>query len=245
MTYDVEDSEDGLPPIDQSRAHANGANGEVPILGSTTKTLEGDNTLDLTSEEDNAPDGRGRMANAASVISSGEKSHNRVAPEPVTPKRRLRNYRTLPMLASSPSSETDANPLTRQLRHSLSEPPESQPDTNQSTPKRGRSRGDNAKNVPEPLVISSENEEELSEDNIITPVRRRRGTAIVQSTPQRKPCEGDEVQELNDDVADLSDTGKSLLADNQADPQIVTFLYAIDPTLIFFDGSTPQNPYQR
>lgn len=217
----------------------------MPIFGSTTKALEGETTVELTSKEENGPDDRGRMANAPSVISSGEKSHNRVAPEPVTPKRRLRTYRTLPMLASSPSSETDANPPTRQLRHSLLEPPESQPDTNQSTPYRGRLRGDNAKNVPEPLLISSESEEELSEDNIITPVRRRRGTAIVQSIPQRKPCEGDEVQELNDDVADLSDTGKSLLADNQADPQIVPSLYANDPTLIFSDGSTPQNPYQR
>lgn len=161
LTYYIDNSDDDTLQIGHSKAHANGANGGMPIFGGAIKALEEAATIESTSEEDITPIRSGRRARAAPItLTDEEDSDHQVAPVPVTSRRCSRTYWPLPNLASSPSSEI----------------------------------GDS------------------SEDDIITPVRRRRSTANIEPIPQRELPEGEEVQELDDDVADLSDTGESMLA---------------------------------
>lgn len=206
--HDIDYSEDDARRIGQPKAHAHGANGGTPVFGGTTKALEGTATIESTSEEDITPIRSARRARAAPVtLSNEEDSDDQVAPVPVTPKLQSRTHRTLPTLASSPSSEADVASPKRRLRQELSV---------LFTPKRSRLEGHNPRETPEPLLISSGNEEDLSEDEIITPARRRRSTANIETTPQRELSKGGEVQDLDADLAHLSDTGESMLANHWA-----------------------------
>ncbi len=215
--HDIDYSEDDARRIGQPKAHAHGANGGTPVFGGTTKALEGTATIESTSEEDITPIRSARRARAAPVtLSNEEDSDDQVAPVPVTPKLQSRTHRTLPTLASSPSSEADVASPKRRLRQKLSVSPTSQPNGTQFTPKRSRFEGHNPKGTLEPLIISSGNEGDSSEVDIITPARRRRSAALIETTPQRELSKGEEVQDLAADVADLSDTGESMLANHWA-----------------------------
>lgn len=208
-----DNSEDDTLQIGQSRAHAHGANGGKPIFGGTTKALERAATIESTSEEDITPIRNGRRARGApTTLSDEEDSDHRVAPVPVTPRRYSRTHWPLPTRASSPSSETGVDSPNRQLSQKLSMSPESQPNANQSTPKRSHFDAHDPRQTPEPLIISSGNGEDSSDDDIMTPARRRRNAANFETTTQRDSSKGEDVREMDDDVADLSDTGESMLA---------------------------------
>jgi len=219
----ISDIDEGDGPENGQMGHATGANGGVPMSGGTTKAVEGDATLESDSEDAIIPVRSGRRARVAPIIlSSEEDSDIQAAQGPVTPKKRLRTHQDLLSHTSTLSYRTDTDPPTRKWRQKLSVSPESQPNANQSTPESSRMDGHNTKETPKSLVTSNGIQEDSSEDDVVTPARRRRNTANVGSSPQKELSEREEVQELDDDVADLSDTGECILSNDVLYPQIMT-----------------------
>lgn len=229
LTFYVDQDESGTYQNGRKKGLAIGVNGGLPIFGGTTKVAKRASSLESGSEEDATPFRSARRAGAASIIlSSEEESDIHVAQGPVTPKKRSRTHRVLLTDASAPPAEADTDPPSKQLRQKLSVSPKLQSNADQSSPKSGGSNEGTPKAISDPLVISSGDEEKSSENEIITPARRRRTTANIRVPPQKESSEGEDLQDLDDEVADLSDTSEYLSLQNRNIEHIFKTLWGID-----------------
>ena len=172
------------------------ANSDLPILGASVGIYNGNDPAETTSEEDAAPIRTRRRARAAPILLSSDEES-----EPYTPTKRRRDDQKL----------RKRSQIALDVNQTLSD----------SAPLPGAgSSGENCANGAESsetvskagnaLVISSGAEGDLSEDEVVTPMRRRRSTAtFVAAASKTNDFQQIDSEDLDDEVADLDDTGRS------------------------------------
>lgn len=169
-------------------------------------------TLGSSSEDEAILAPRGRRAKATpAILSSDESSGSHLAPEPVTPKKRARPQRGFHISTNGSTIGSSSEKPRRKLGEKLSPSPSSATATSHKghitedvadkSPKATLSRPANT------FVISSGSDQSSSEDDVITPARKRRPTLQSSKKVQDERSGSEESGELAGEVADLSDTG--------------------------------------
>ena len=238
-------------------------------LGSADAVSIEDVDTNSSSEDQITPIRSRRKPRAVPVVmSSDEDSDSQVLPAPVTPKKRVRLVANLSAELIGSKKKHDLNlPISDEnqdlWRSPTSEPSVRQPrhteedGGNAASSKPGIASSDSEKtlsddevvtparrrrSIPKLLEISSGNESTSSEDEINTPSRRRRLHSFAEhTTPKSGPGEN-ESRDLEDDLADLSDNGAySTVATRKRNRTQISIAELTDS----FHSRAPTNSHQR
>ncbi len=178
----LESSEDEPSPRRKS-LHKFSARQAKPILSATTAIRDGHTALGSDSEEDIVP-AHARRPRAAPIGLSSE-AGSQAPPDPVTPKRKKtsKTPKGRVIIVNESSDEGNTDVPTKRLRQKLSTSPKASKDL---------------------FVASDEGDAISSEDDVVTPIRRRRNTASLRSPP-KEPEQVVEIdsEDLPDEVEDL------------------------------------------
>lgn len=178
------------PPNRKIGRHATGPNVDKPIFGGRTMVLKGGDSSESASEDDIAPVSSARRVRAAPVVFSSDEGSGPPTPTtPITPRKRLRPHQGLHPRPTTLSEESDTDVPT-QGRNPRSKPPQ----------------------FEKSVVISDDSEDSSSEDEAISPARRRRSKVHLGSEHTKQRSEGEDTDDLDGEVADLNDIGGSQLS---------------------------------
>lgn len=207
--------------------HKTGGNSMQPIAGANTFIRDdGHSSISFTSEEeDDMPVRSARRTRPAPITLSSENSPQPQTPEkPVTPMKRPRLFQKCTQAGTSPL-ESDSEDPTRKIRQKLSISPRSSRTTNDGSRAKPRpSEAESAKKIVEPVVISDGSEESSSEDIVVTPVRKRKTAAQIQSSTRATGLQEEEEtpDDLQGELEDLQETGTPLRSTRTRDGPIVS-----------------------
>lgn len=216
LTGALGNSDDKILNTGKSKGLVSGLNGGTPIFGGATATHDGDDVVQSSSEEIITPVRSHKRARVAPIMLSSDECSNDEEPlNPVTPSKKPRAKHDIGNHAATLSNEMHDDPYRQTPPQHTPVSLELRSNGDQSAQKGRRLiRGSCRAKIPkagESLVISSSVDESTSEDEVITPSRKRRSAAYLAATPTKpKISMGDETDELADEVADLDDSGKSI-----------------------------------
>lgn len=181
--YWIESSEDEPTPARKRQPRPIARQAE-PILSATTAIRNGNTALDSDSDEDIEPARSARRNHAAPInLSSDERVEGLVTPKQrkITqiPKGRI-------IVVDDLSDGEDMEAPAKKLRQKLSISPRTQKD---------------------PFVVSEEGDAISSDDDVVTPVRRRRITATLPSPTKEPEIVEENSEDLQDEVEDLQGSG--------------------------------------
>ena len=192
----VDENEERLREDGTAPGQAFGANSGLPILGASVGIYEGNGSAETASEDDAAPVRSGRRARAAPVLLSSDEEES----EPYTPTKRQR-------ADQEPRKRSQTMINVDQTLSDSASLPRAQLSDEQYT--NGAAASESSSKARNALVISSGAEDNSSEDDVVTPVRRCRSTvASVAAASKINEFERIDSDDLDDEVADLDDTGK-------------------------------------
>ena len=178
---------DGESPRKKAHEPNGGANSGDPVISGFTAVYNEDNVSRSASEDDITPIPRSRKSRVPPILlSSDEDSESQQAPQAITPTRSSFQNRNPKINSSSawdrtkkPASQRDAKVSQGQI----------------ST-------------IVDPFVIPSGGETTTSEDEVVTPIRRRKIASTATDTPTKINTPEQDSSDLDDEVADLEETGK-------------------------------------
>lgn len=195
LTDNAEDDVDDDHTDDQGRELATGAKSASLIQSASTVADDRDATSGSDGDEIVTPVRKTRATRAVPFTSGSEADASiQELQESLTSDQNLR------------AKCGAINPSVEETPRTLSLSPHSQRNASKATPiGASQQRGPNGS--ADPLMISSGDENTSSEEEIVTPARKRRIAANVTHAPRSESPEGEATQELKEDAEDLDDTG--------------------------------------
>jgi len=214
LTEHLESHDGEIPRNGEIEGPATDVNGGNPILEDTTTTDTKNAGLNIplsSSEDDITPVRSGRRSRPAPILlSSDEGSDLQIASGPFTPSNKPHTQSRSGKNAVKPSDDSDSDSTAQLIPRRTFVSPKTPTNGERSQSRVQLLNGKPTEATPpeagKALVISSG--ESSSEDEVVTPARRRRSGIQSADAPAKEvSIEQDDTDDLDDEVADLDDDG--------------------------------------